>query len=176
MIIQGINLYLQDEAIDSSKLKFSFAEEKDGFPMDAIKVAMAVGNLIDNAFKYPGNFSKVLVSTKISDDENIIKCCVEDNGNGIPLKDLDRIFERFYVVDKGRSRKKGGTVQGLSIVKHVAEAHGGFVHHESIPNKRTVSRLVCLGFQKFNKLNFIFVTQMSTSNTQKSAQFVKIVC
>lgn len=138
-VIRGINLYLQDRPyIDSSKLKFSFAEEKDGFPMDAIKVAMAVSNLIDNAFKYAGNFSKVLVSTKISDDENIIKCCVEDNGNGIPHKDLDRIFERFYVVDKGRSREKGGTGLGLSIVKHVAEAHGGFVHAESIPNKRTV--------------------------------------
>jgi two-component system phosphate regulon sensor histidine kinase PhoR len=131
-IIKGIDLYLQDKPyIDSSKLSFAFADEKDGFPMDAIKIAMAVGNLIDNAFKYAGDFSKVSVSTQISEDGDKIICSVRDDGNGIPKKDLEQIFERFYVVDKGRSREKGGTGLGLSIVKNIVEAHGGKVMAES---------------------------------------------
>ncbi|MGA0904345.1 MAG: histidine kinase dimerization/phospho-acceptor domain-containing protein, partial [Opitutales bacterium] len=61
-VIRGIDLYLQDKPyVDARKLKFSLVEEKDGFPFDAIKVAMAIGNLIDNAFKYAGNFSEVRV-------------------------------------------------------------------------------------------------------------------
>jgi|TARA_B110000495_G_scaffold26779_1_gene19769 two-component system phosphate regulon sensor histidine kinase PhoR len=131
-VIRGIDMYLQDKSyVNKDKLKFSFAEEKDGFPFDAIKVAIAIGNLIDNAFKYAGNFSEVRVSTSLSEGGEIITCLVEDDGIGIPAKDLEYIFERFYVVDKGRSREKGGTGLGLSIVKHVAEAHGGNVHVRS---------------------------------------------
>jgi signal transduction histidine kinase len=92
---------------------------------------MAIGNLIENAFKYAGSFSEVRVSTSLSEGGEIITCFVEDDGIGIPAKDLEYIFERFYVVDKGRSREKGGTGLGLSIVKHVAEAHGGNVHVRS---------------------------------------------
>ena len=71
------------------------------------------------------------VSTILSVDKKTITCSVRDDGNGIPPKDLERIFERFYVVDKGRSREKGGTGLGLSIVKHVAEGHGGQVFAKS---------------------------------------------
>ena len=131
-VIRGIDMYLHDKPyVNKDKLKFTFAEEKEGFPFDAIKVAMAIGNLIENAFKYAGNFSEVRVSTSLSEGGEIITCFVEDDGIGIPAKDLEYIFERFYVVDKGRSREKGGTGLGLSIVKHVAEAHGGNVHVRS---------------------------------------------
>lgn len=131
-VIRGIDMYLQDKPyVNKDKLKFTFAEEKEGFPFDAIKVAMAIGNLIENAFKYAGSFSEVRVSTSLSEGGEIITCFVEDDGIGIPAKDLEYIFERFYVVDKGRSREKGGTGLGLSIVKHVAEAHGGNVHVRS---------------------------------------------
>jgi len=141
-VIKGIDLYLQDKPyVDAGKLKFSFAEEKDGFPFDAIKVAMAIGNLIDNAFKYAGNFSEVRVSTTLSEDGENITCSVTDDGIGIPEKDLERIFERFYVVDKGRSREKGGTGLGLSIVKHVTEAHGGRVYASSELGKGTTFSL-----------------------------------
>jgi signal transduction histidine kinase len=141
-VIRGIDLYLQDKPyVDAGKLKFSFAEEKDGFPFDAIKVAMAIGNLIDNAFKYAGNFSEVWVSTTLSEDGENITCSVTDDGIGIPEKDLKCIFERFCVVDKGRSREKGGTGLGLSIVKHVTEAHGGRVHASSEPGKGTTFSL-----------------------------------
>ena len=137
-VIRGIDLYIQEKPyVDASKLKFSFAEEKDTFPFDAIKMAIAIGNLIDNAFKYAGSFTIVEVSTALSKDNKTIICSVRDDGNGIPLKDLERIFERFYVVDKGRSREKGGTGLGLSIVKHVAEGHGGRVFAQSKLGKGT---------------------------------------
>ena len=127
-VVRGIDLYLGDKShVDTEKLKLSLAEESDSFPLDAIKMAMAIGNLVDNAFKYAGDFSEILISTEFSKDGNFISCTVSDDGNGIPPEDLDRIFERFYVVDKGRSREKGGTGLGLSIVKHIVEAHGGNV-------------------------------------------------
>jgi signal transduction histidine kinase len=102
---------------------------------------MAIGNLIDNAFKYAGNFSEVRVSTTLSENGENIICSVADDGIGIPEKDLERIFERFYVVDKGRSREKGGTGLGLSIVKHVTEAHGGKVYASSEPGTGTTFSL-----------------------------------
>ena len=127
-VIRGIDLYLGDKPyVDTEKLKLSLAVESESFPLDAIKMAMAIGNLVDNAFKYAGDFSEILISTEFSKDGNFIICTVSDDGNGIPPEDLDRIFERFYVVDKGRSREKGGTGLGLSIVKHIVEAHGGNV-------------------------------------------------
>ncbi len=131
-VIKGIDQYLRDKPyVDVSKLSFTLADEKDAFPFDAIKVAVAIGNLVDNAFKYAGDFSEVSIRTEISKDGNEVTCSVSDDGNGIPPGDLTRIFERFYVVDKGRSREKGGTGLGLSIVRHIAEAHGGKVWAES---------------------------------------------
>jgi two-component system phosphate regulon sensor histidine kinase PhoR len=62
-------------------------------------------------------------------------CRVRDTGPGIPDEDLPRVFERFYRVDKARSREKGGTGLGLSIVKHVVALHGGRVHVESQPGR-----------------------------------------
>ena len=67
--------------------------------------------------------------------ENEILIKVSDQGCGIEKEHLDRIFERFYVVDKGRSRKLGGTGLGLSIVKHIAQVHGGYVEVESTVGK-----------------------------------------
>ena len=147
-VIRGIDLYIQEKPyVDASKLKFSFAEEKDTFPFDAIKMAIAIGNLIDNAFKYAGSFTIVEVSTALSKDNKTIICSVRDDGNGIPPKDLERIFERFYVVDKGRSREKGGTGLGLSIVKHIAEGHGGRVFAQSKLGKGTTFSIELARYQ-----------------------------
>lgn len=93
----------------------------------------AVFNLIDNAIKYSEKGSSIRVSCQKEDDKILIT--VQDNGCGIEKKHLSRIFERFYVVDKGRSRKLGGTGLGLSIVKHIAQVHGGYVEVESTIGK-----------------------------------------
>ena len=137
--IHGVHHYLQDKPyIDSEKLFFELEEELEPFPFDAVKMAIAISNLIDNAFKYGINFSKVTVKTQIIREGGSIACSVIDDGCGIKQKDLNRIFERFYVVDKGRSREKGGTGLGLSIVKHIADLHGGCIRAESCPNEKTV--------------------------------------
>jgi two-component system phosphate regulon sensor histidine kinase PhoR len=92
-------------------------------------IEQAALNLIDNAIKYSRNNSKIEVSAEKTENEVLIT--VSDEGCGIEKEHLERIFERFYVVDKGRSRKLGGTGLGLSIVKHIAQVHGGHVKVES---------------------------------------------
>ncbi|MFA6281817.1 MAG: ATP-binding protein, partial [Candidatus Omnitrophota bacterium] len=86
-------------------------------------------NLIDNAIKFSKEKSYIIIYAEEIKDK--VKIIVEDSGMGIPEKDLPRIFERFYRVDKARSRELGGTGLGLSIVKHIVELHGGKVGVES---------------------------------------------
>lgn len=86
-------------------------------------------NLVDNALKYTPAGGKVTLS--LYREDGWVKLMISDTGIGIPPSDLPHIFERFYVVDKARSRGKGGTGLGLSIVKWIAEAHGGRVAGES---------------------------------------------
>lgn len=92
---------------------------------DERQLVSAIGNLVENAVKYsqPGD----LVQVRIRCDERSVEVMVTDQGIGIPSRDLDRIFERFYRVDKARSRATGGSGLGLSIVRHVATNHGGEV-------------------------------------------------
>ena len=101
--------------------------------LDSLKITQVLENLIDNALKYTSHGSVVEIQAKLVDTG--IEVCVRDNGPGIPAEDLTRIFERFYRVDKGRSREKGGTGLGLSIVKHIVQLHGGRVWAESEPGK-----------------------------------------
>ncbi|HHP7241000.1 MAG TPA: sensor histidine kinase [Cyclobacteriaceae bacterium] len=86
-------------------------------------------NLISNAIKYTkkGGFAEV----DFKPDGDLVKILVKDNGRGIPEKDIKRIFERFYRVEKSRSKEKGGTGLGLAIVKHIIEAHDSKVEVES---------------------------------------------
>jgi len=93
----------------------------------------AVVNLLDNAINYSEEGKSVTIRAQEKEQEILIQ--VEDHGSGIERKHLDRIFERFYRVDKSRSRKLGGTGLGLSIVKHILEAHGGQVSVESQPGR-----------------------------------------
>ncbi len=93
----------------------------------------AIVNLIDNAIKFSHEGSTVLVTAAQMDDQ--ISISVRDQGRGIEKEHLPRLFERFYRVDKARSRQMGGTGLGLAIVKHIAQAHGGEVSVESTPGR-----------------------------------------
>ncbi len=86
---------------------------------------MRGSNLIDNSIRYTRPGGRVDVTLGAEDGEVVLR--VADTGIGIPSRDLPRVFERFYRVDRARSRETGGTGLGLSIVKHVVENHGGTV-------------------------------------------------
>jgi two-component system sensor histidine kinase SenX3 len=99
---------------------------------DQGQVTMAISNLIENAINYSPEGTRVAIALRVKD--GLAEVSVTDQGIGIPEKDLERIFERFYRVDQARSRATGGTGLGLSIVKHVATNHGGDVSVWSVEN------------------------------------------
>lgn len=135
---KSFNLKQQVEQIISgfsSQLKKKSIEIKNELPAEILlnadknRIEQVLTNLIDNAIKFNHENGSVKIYAQEIDAK--IKIIVEDSGIGIPQKDLPRIFERFYRVDKARSRSLGGTGLGLSIVKHIIELHGGLVGVES---------------------------------------------
>ncbi len=106
---------------------------------DRRQLVSALSNLVENGVKYSDAGSHVEVSAE--QDGPWVDLVVTDHGMGIPARDLDRIFERFYRVDRARSRETGGTGLGLSIVRHVATNHGGSVAVTSTEGVGSVFRL-----------------------------------
>jgi two-component system sensor histidine kinase SenX3 len=96
---------------------------------DRRQLVTAVYNLLENAVKYSDDGSRVEVQART--DGRWVDLDVRDHGIGIPRRDLERVFERFYRVDRARSRETGGTGLGLAIVRHVASNHAGEVQVES---------------------------------------------
>jgi len=96
--------------------------------------------LLDNAIKYSDNNTKIKVNAFSSEDKLFIK--VQDEGYGIPKEHFPRLFERFYRIDKSRSRDEGGTGLGLAIVKHIAQVHKGTVEVESEPGKGSTFTII----------------------------------
>jgi two-component system phosphate regulon sensor histidine kinase PhoR len=109
------NLNIQTEAVPEKTMVWA----------DRDQIGQALINLLDNAVKYTPERGSITVSVK--DAGNEVHVTVADTGIGIPREHLNRIFERFYRVDKNRSRELGGTGLGLSIVKHIVQSHGGRV-------------------------------------------------
>jgi len=107
--------------------------------INAPLLEQAIVNLVDNAVKYSDEGT--IVSIEVLQKDNEVAICVRDRGCGIPKEHLARIFERFYVVDKSRSRKLGGTGLGLAIVKHIILVHGGHIGVESLPGQGTAFTL-----------------------------------
>jgi two-component system phosphate regulon sensor histidine kinase PhoR len=111
------------------ELEFSVEAALPELLIDPLKIGQVLGNLLDNALKYTPKGARIAVTAQRRGAE--VEVGVRDNGPGIPAEDLPHLFERFYRVDKGRSREKGGTGLGLSIVKHIVQLHGGRVRVES---------------------------------------------
>ncbi|HCI44594.1 MAG TPA: hypothetical protein DE315_03570 [Candidatus Omnitrophica bacterium] len=106
--------------------------------IDEAAIAQVLFNLVENAVKYNKAGGSVTVGAR--ETPRSIEVSVSDTGIGIPQEDIPRIFERFYRVDKARSRDLGGTGLGLSIVKHIIQAHGGDITVESKPGAGSTFR------------------------------------
>lgn len=104
-------------------------QEVPEVPLDRDQIDQLLDNLVSNALKYSHEGGSVTLSATLMGDK--VAVSVEDTGIGIPKKDIDRIFERFYRVEKGRSRSMGGTGLGLSIAREIVKAHGGEIELES---------------------------------------------
>ena len=124
-------------ALAVKKQSLTVRTQGDDFSIqaDRNKIEQVFANLIDNAIKYTKESGRIEIS--LCEQEQAVCVAVQDNGIGIPKEHRDRVFERFYRVDKARSRELGGTGLGLSIVKHIVLAHNGKIAIESELNKGT---------------------------------------
>ncbi len=122
-------------------LSLSFEDDMPDMVGDRERLEQVVVNIISNAIKYTaaGGHIEICASRR---DERSVMIRIRDNGIGIPESDVPRLFERFYRVDKARSREKGGTGLGLAIAKEMVEAHHGTIHLESALNVGTTVTIV----------------------------------
>jgi len=107
--------------------------------VDPILLEQAIINLVDNALKYSPEETRITIGAGFQ--KNVVVIEIRDFGNGIDKEHLPKIFNRFYRVDKGRSRNEGGTGLGLAIVKHIVQYHGGKIEVESQRGKGTVFKI-----------------------------------
>jgi len=124
-------------ALDAKRQILSVNHQGDDFRIkaDRDKIEQSIVNLIDNAVKYTNEAGHINVL--LLEQQNEITITIQDDGIGIPAEDIGRVFERFYRVDKARSRELGGTGLGLGIAKHIVLAHNGQISIESEINKGT---------------------------------------
>jgi two-component system phosphate regulon sensor histidine kinase PhoR len=126
-----------EKRIDSGAVTLELRVPDDLPPVevDALRFEQVMLNLLENSVAYSNPPRRIVLSVALIGKEMEVR--VADNGIGIPPGDLPHVFERFYRVDKGRSRASGGTGLGLAIVKHIIQTHGGTVHAESEVGKGT---------------------------------------
>ncbi len=117
------------------EIKTDVPEDLPAWEVDVMRLEQVMFNLLENCVSYSNPPRRVLLSASVYERQMEVR--VADNGIGIPPADLPHVFERFYRVDKGRSRTSGGTGLGLSIVKHIVQSHGGTVHAESVEGTGT---------------------------------------
>ena len=108
--------------------------------IDTDKMTQVIDNILNNAIKYSPDGGKITVSMKTTDDQMILS--ISDQGLGIPKEDLPKIFDRFYRVDKARSRSQGGTGLGLAIAKEIIKQHNGFIWAKSEYGKGSTFTIV----------------------------------
>jgi len=114
-------------------LSTDLSEKMPPVNIDSQRISQVLSNLLDNAIAHTGNGGSITVTAETQD--NRVKVNVTDTGEGIPPEDLPNIFERFYRVDKSRTRATGGSGLGLTIAKRLVEAHGGSIEARSEPGK-----------------------------------------
>ncbi|MCK9444893.1 MAG: cell wall metabolism sensor histidine kinase WalK [Tissierellaceae bacterium] len=118
------------------ELIMDIQEDLPDIVVDKDGIEQVILNIVSNSIKYTNNRSKIAVS--LGQEEEYLYIKVQDNGAGIPKEDQKRIFERFYRVEKGRSRDLGGTGLGLSIARQIVEAHKGDISLKSTPGEGTI--------------------------------------
>ncbi|MBN1115097.1 MAG: HAMP domain-containing protein [Oligoflexia bacterium] len=122
----------KDAENKSIKLNVNIPDNVPMLKADANSIVQVLFNIIDNAIKYSHKGS---IDITVSADKEFVRTSIKDTGIGIPENEIERIFERFYRVDKARSREAGGTGLGLSIVKHIILSHHGKISVESEPGR-----------------------------------------
>jgi two-component system sensor histidine kinase VicK len=125
-IIQKLDLLIKEK---EHEIILNIPENLPNILADKDGIEQVILNIISNAIKYTENNGRIQIMANADDKE--LTLSVKDNGIGIPKEDQERIFERFYRVEKGRSREMGGTGLGLSIAKEIVEAHNGHIYLES---------------------------------------------
>lgn len=138
-VLKNVLLVCEGKSREKTISLDTSADDGLSFRGNAALVEQAVVNLVDNAIKYSAPGSRVSLGISREGNEAVIR--VGDHGIGIPEKHLVRIFERFYRVDRARSRDMGGTGLGLSIVKHIVQAYGGRITVTSTPGEGSVFTL-----------------------------------
>jgi len=124
-VVHGFEKRARDKGLHMS---CNLDSDLPGLHIDRVRMEQVFVNLIDNAIKYT---NEGRISIQAFQEDSSIKIKIQDTGIGIPEKDIPRIFERFYRVDKGRSRELGGTGLGLAIVKHIIQGHNGKIEVNS---------------------------------------------
>lgn len=127
--IQDVVDNFQPRLNSDQRIECNFETSNDVLAIDLMRFSQVLINLFENALKHGKGMTHIRIKTEPVEEG--ILCRIEDDGAGIPAKDLPFIFQRFYRVDKGRSRESGGTGLGLSIVKHIIQQHNGDIKAES---------------------------------------------
>ena len=128
-----VDNYAEAMMFKKQKLELSIADNVREVRVDKNTLTKALGNILDNAIKYSERNSEIAI--RVEEEGEFVRVDIEDNGIGIPAEEVHRIFERFYRVDKARSIKSGGTGLGLSVAKHIIEAHRGKIRVTSEPGR-----------------------------------------
>ena len=133
--VEAVLEALRSRAVDGQvDLRAEIPADLPSIHADPDRIEQVLVNLVDNAVKYTPAGGRITIAARLAaphDNGRMIEICVRDTGIGIPAQDLPRLTERFYRVDKARSRELGGTGLGLAIVKHIVQAHGARLHIES---------------------------------------------
>ena len=125
----------ESDAAEAAGITMNIRGSECCAPVERSRLRILLTNLIENAIKYNKPGGSVTISA--GQHDSCVSICVEDTGIGIPEEHQSRVFERFYRVDKSRSKKTGGTGLGLAIVKHIVSLYGGRIRLESQPGAGT---------------------------------------